>query len=157
MWEIWGFLNNVYFHFIGWRNDQNKSCRPWWVLQLWYAWLCYLKSFSVSTFCLKFSNFEIQILSCSNKVKWRNYDQNKSCTYWWVIQLSCWWFFHLKSVLVPKLFWMFSYCEIQILIRQTNSYRERTNTKVLDLDESYNLLVDDFFTNRIFIMIYILK
>jgi hypothetical protein len=66
-------------------------------------------------------------------------------------------FFHLKSVLVPKLFWMFSYCEIQILIRQTNSYRERTNTKVLDLDESYNLLVDDFFTNRIFIMIYILK
>jgi len=149
-------MNNCYYHFVGWRNDQNKSCRSWCVLHLCYLWLFHLKSFTVLTFCLKFSNFEIQILSCSNKVIWRN-DQNKCCTYQWGIQLSCWWIFHLKSVLIPKLFWKFSYYEIQILNHQMNSNGERTNTKVLYLNDSYNFCFNDFFINNIFIMIYILK
>ena len=52
---------------------------------------------------------------------------------------------------------MFSYCGIQISIHQTNSYGEGTNTRGVDLDESYNFGVDDFFINSIFIMIYIFK
>ena len=81
---------------------KNKSYRSWWVIQLWYSWPFQLKSFSVTKSCLKLSFVEIQNLNCSNFVTWSN-DQNKSCTYRWALQLSCWWIFHLKSVLVPKL------------------------------------------------------
>jgi hypothetical protein len=34
-------------HFVKWRNDKNKSCRSWWVLQLLYSCHFQLKSFSV--------------------------------------------------------------------------------------------------------------
>ena len=46
---------------VGWRNNQNKSYRSRWVVQLWCCWLFHLKSFTAPKFCLKFSNFEIQI------------------------------------------------------------------------------------------------
>ena len=44
--ETCWFVNNVYYHFVRWRNHQNKSCRFWWVIQLWYSLLFQLKSFN---------------------------------------------------------------------------------------------------------------
>ena len=51
--EICKFVNNVYYHFVRWTNDQNKSCRSWWVLHLLFSWLFQLKSFTVSKCYLK--------------------------------------------------------------------------------------------------------
>ena len=89
------FYEQCYYHFVGWRNDQNKSCRSWWVIQLLCSWLFEFKSFGVSKICLNVSFIEIQNLNYSNLVTWK-YDQNKSCRDWWVLQLLCSWIFHLK-------------------------------------------------------------
>jgi hypothetical protein len=49
------FVNNLTNQFVGWRNDQNRSYRYWWVMQLCYWWLFQLKSFSIWKCCLKLS------------------------------------------------------------------------------------------------------
>ena len=54
------------YHFILLRNNQYKSCRSWWVIQLWYLSVFQLKSFGVPKSCLKLHFFEIQNLNCSN-------------------------------------------------------------------------------------------
>ena len=74
---------------------------------------------------------------------WRN-DQNKSYISWWVIQLYCWWLFQLKTFSIWKYCLKLSYFENQIQTVQTKSYRTVTKTKVVDLDELYNFVVDDF-------------
>ena len=78
IWKMYPIVNNVYYHFVGWRNYQYKSCKSRWVVQLCCWWLFHLKSLTVPKICLKLSYFEIQILNYSNKVGWRN-NQNKSC------------------------------------------------------------------------------
>jgi hypothetical protein len=35
--EMCNICEQYYYHFVGWRNDQYKSCMPWWVVQLWYS------------------------------------------------------------------------------------------------------------------------
>jgi hypothetical protein len=102
MWEIYRFVNNIYCHFVEWKNDQNKSCRPWEVVQICCWWLFQLESFANSKSCLKLSFFQIENLNCSNKVRWRN-DQNKNCRSWWVLQICGLWLFHLKSFAIRKL------------------------------------------------------
>jgi hypothetical protein len=54
------------YHFVVWRNDQYKSCRSLWVIQLWYLSRFQLKSFGEPKSCLKLLFFEIQNLNCSN-------------------------------------------------------------------------------------------
>jgi hypothetical protein len=51
--------------------------------------ICYPKILS------NFSHFEIQVLNCSNKIRWK-IDQNKSCRSQWFVQLCCCWLFHLN-------------------------------------------------------------
>jgi hypothetical protein len=109
MWEIYEFVNKVYYHFVGWRNDQNKSFRPWRVVQLCCWWLFQLESFAILKSCLKLSFSEIENLSCSNKVRWSN-DQNKSCRSRWVLQIYGLWLFiwsHLlsKKSIIVLIFW----------------------------------------------------
>ena len=76
--ETCWFVNNVYYHFVRWRTDQNKSCRSWSVLQLLCSQLFHLKSFTLWKYYFKLPFFEIQILNCENKVTWKD-DQNNSC------------------------------------------------------------------------------
>ena len=78
IWKMYPIVNNIYYHFVRWRNYQYESCRSSWVVQLCCWWLFHLKSLTVPKICLKLSYFEIQILNYSNKVGWRN-NQNKSC------------------------------------------------------------------------------
>jgi hypothetical protein len=85
-----------YSNELGWRNDQNQSCRSWWGLQLLFSWLFQFKSFGVSKCCLNLSFLEIQILNCSNKVTWKD-DQNKCYKSCWVVQLLYSWLFYSKS------------------------------------------------------------
>ena len=86
---------------VTWRSDQNKSCRQWGVQQLLCSRLLLLKSFKVWKSRLKLPFSEIQNYNGSNLVKWK-YDQNKSCTYWWVVQHWYSWVFHLKSFTLSK-------------------------------------------------------
>ena len=51
-----------------WRNDQNKSRRSWWVIQLLYSSPLQLKSFSVWKSGLKLLFSEISNLNCSKLV-----------------------------------------------------------------------------------------
>ena len=51
-------------NFVKWQDDQNKSCRYWWVEQLLYSSLLHMKSFRVLKFSLNLSNFKFQILKC---------------------------------------------------------------------------------------------
>ena len=86
----------------------------------WASWsfqcsqLLLLKSFKVSKSCLKLSFIEIQIFNYSNLVKWK-YDQNKSCTYWWVLQLWYSQVFHLKSFTLLKYYFKLKLFEFQNL------------------------------------------
>jgi hypothetical protein len=63
MWEIYEFVNKVYYHFVGWRNDQNKSFRPWRVVQLCCWWLFQLESFAILKSCLKLKIWVVQTKS----------------------------------------------------------------------------------------------
>ena len=89
-----------YHHFIGWRNDRNKSYRSWWVIQLCCWWFFLLKSFTDLKLYLNFSNFEFQISNYLIRVRWRN-DQNKNFAPRWVLQLWFWWLFHLNHFITP--------------------------------------------------------
>ena len=100
--EIYEFMKNVYYHIVGCRNDQNKSCRPWRVLQLCCWWLLHHKSFAVKNYCLKLSFLKIQNLNCSNQVTWKD-GQNESCKSRWVLELCSWQLFHLRSSRQEKL------------------------------------------------------
>ena len=99
--EICEICEQWYYHFVGRRNNQNKSCRSCWVLQLLCSWLFEFTSFGVSKICLNVSFIEIQNLNCSNLVTLK-YDQNKSCRDWWVLQLWYSSLFQLKSFGVSK-------------------------------------------------------
>ena len=114
IWEICKIYEQCYYHFLGWTNDQNKSCTSWWVVQLSCSWLFKMKSFGVSKYCLNLPFLEIQNLNYSNRVTWK-YDQNKSCRSWWVLQLSCSSLFHRKSFGVSKSCLKFLFFEIQNL------------------------------------------
>ena len=66
------FMNNVYYHFVRWRNDQNKSCRSWCVIQLWYSSLFQLKSFNGWKSHSNLSFFLIwSAQTLSNEKKWQ--------------------------------------------------------------------------------------
>ena len=94
--------NLNYSNLATWKDDQNKSCRSWWVLQLLFSWLFQFKSFGVSKCCLNLPFLEIQNLNCSNQITWKD-DQNKSCRSWWFLELCSWQHFHLKSFYHGKL------------------------------------------------------
>jgi len=127
---------------VGSRYDQNKSSTPRSVLPFYYWWLFHPKSF-YPKILFEALIFKIQILICSNKFGWIN-DQNKSCTSQWVIQLCCCQHFHLKWFTI-LIFFNLLYFEIQILNCSKKSAREMTKIKVVDLDEFYSFVIDDFF------------
>ena len=52
------FQNLKGSNLVKWQDDQNKSCRSWWVEQLLYSSLLHLKSFRVWKFGLNLSNFK---------------------------------------------------------------------------------------------------
>jgi hypothetical protein len=57
-----------------------------------------------------------------------------------------WWLFHSKPFTVPKFCLKHSNFEIQIFwIVQTTLDGKITKTKVIDLDEIYNFVVNNFF------------
>ena len=113
-WEICKICEQCYYHFLRWRNDQNKSCTSWWVVQLSCSWLFHMKSFGVSKCCLNLPFFEIPNWNGSNRVAWKVF-QNKSCRFYWDLQLLCSWIFHLTSFGVWKSCLNFPFFEIQIL------------------------------------------
>jgi hypothetical protein len=53
------------------KNDQNKCCKSWWVVQKSCLWLFHLESFGVLKCCLNFTLFEIQNLNGLNRVTWK--------------------------------------------------------------------------------------
>jgi hypothetical protein len=142
MWEIYEFMNNVDYHFVRWRNDQNKSCRPWWVLQLCCWWLLQPKSFAISKSCLKFLFFEIQNLNCSNQVTWKD-DQNESGRCRWFLKLCSEQYFHLKSFYYGKPCLNFPNLNFEFF--KTTSDGETTKAKVVELKKLCNFIVDNFF------------
>ena len=52
------FQNLKGSNLVKWQDNQNKSCRSWWVEQLLYSSLLHLKSFRVLKFGLNLSNFK---------------------------------------------------------------------------------------------------
>jgi hypothetical protein len=85
LWEMCNICEQCYYHFVGWRNDQYKNCRPWWVVQLWYSSLFQLKPFG----------FQNHVSSCLFKKNWK-----------WQVQTK---FenpklFQMKKWLIPKLY-----------------------------------------------------
>ena len=68
--EACWFVNNVYYHFVRWRNNQNKSCRSWWVIQLWYSSLFSWNHLMVENLVRTCHFFKFKILKCSNFDKW---------------------------------------------------------------------------------------
>ena len=62
------FQNLKGSNLVKWQDNQNKSCRSWWVEQLLYSSLLHLKSFRVWKFGLNLSNFKFQILKRVNIV-----------------------------------------------------------------------------------------
>jgi hypothetical protein len=114
---------------LGWRNDQNRSCRSldlneiyiflvdyffiW--NHLWFqncVWSSYILRF-------KFSN-------CSNKLGWRN-DPNQSFRSRWDLQLCSWQLLYWKSFTMPKFCLKLSHFEVQFF--QTTSDGKTTRNK----------------------------
>ena len=71
--ETCWFVNNVYYHFIRWRNDQNKSYRSWWVIQLWYSSLLIWNHLMVENLVRTCHFLKFENLNCSNFVKWKEW------------------------------------------------------------------------------------
>jgi hypothetical protein len=61
--DMW-ICNSVHYHFVKWGSAQNKSCRSWWVLQLWYSWLFQLKPFRVSKLSFKYNFLKFKVSNC---------------------------------------------------------------------------------------------
>ena len=78
----------------------------------------------------------------SHFLRWRN-DQNKSCTSWWVVQLSYSWIFHMNSFGVQNVVWICLFY-IQNFEWFKQSHEKFSKIKVVDL-EIYNFYVHDFF------------
>ena len=77
-------------------------------------------------------------------LRWRN-DQNKSCTSWWVVQLSCSWLFYMNSFAILKCCLNLPFLIFKIWMVQTESHEKFFKIKVVDLVEIYNFYVLDFF------------
>ena len=130
-WAIKTYILN-YSNKVGWKNEQNKSCRSRWFLQLCCWWPFHLKSFSVPNFCSKLSNFEIKILNY--KKIWRN-DQIKvvhldELQNFFVDNFSIW-----NHLLFQNFIWSSYILKFKFWIVHTISKEEITKTKVVDLDE----------------------
>ena len=77
--ETCWFVNNVYYHFVRWRNNQNKSCRSWWVIHLWYSSLFSWNYLVFQNLVRTCHFFKFENLNCSNFVKrkeWPNQHSN---------------------------------------------------------------------------------
>ena len=71
IWEICKIYEQCYYHFLRWRNDQNKSYTSWWVVQLSCSWLFHMNSFGVSKCCLNlpFLIFKIWMVQTESHVR----------------------------------------------------------------------------------------
>ena len=71
IWKMYPIVNNVYYHFVGWRNYQYKSCKSRWFVQLCCWQLFDLKSLTYvwSSHILKFKFWIIQTKSDKEMTK----------------------------------------------------------------------------------------
>ena len=60
LYERCRFCEHRYYRFVEWRNDQNKSCRSWQVIQLCSWKLFHLNSFRLPKLRLNFSNLKFK-------------------------------------------------------------------------------------------------
>ena len=97
--EICKICEQYYYHFIGWRNDQNKSCRSQKVMKHCSSQLFNFKSSCQEKLYLNFQKFEIWIFW--NDLGWTN-SKNKSYRSRKVMKLCCLQPFHLKWFTTSK-------------------------------------------------------
>ena len=101
---------------VKWQDNQNKSCRSWWVEQLLYSSLLHLKSFRVWKFGLK-----CQIL---------NFKMCKTLSHPSLIKLKCW-------RMILEIFWKKKPSYLELVWGRTTSYKvypqiKKRNHTVLD-------------------------
>jgi hypothetical protein len=114
---LWNYMHKCYYHYIGWTNDKNKSCRSSEVIQLcsWffsisitfpkvkYVWIFEIWKFKIST-GLKWRNIQNKIVEHEklwnfvvhfiwnhivNDFEWRN-SHNESCRSQKVMKFCSW-------------------------------------------------------------------
>ena len=76
--EMCHICEQCHYHFVIWRNDQYKSCRSWWVIQLWYLSLFswnHLGNQNLVWSCI-FLNSKFKLLKLFKCIYWQN-QQNK--------------------------------------------------------------------------------
>ena len=79
LWEMCHICEQCHYHFVIWRNDQYKSCRSWWVIQLWYLSLFHLKIIWGTKILFEvvfFWNSKFKLLKLFICIYWQN-QQNK--------------------------------------------------------------------------------
>ena len=141
-WEKCKICEQHYYHFLRWRNDQNKSCKSWWVVQLSCSWLFDMNSFGVSKCCLNlpFLIFKFWIVLTESHEK---FSKIKVVDLVEIYNFYVDDFFIWHHLVFENLVWISHFLKFKFWIVQIKSHEKFYKIKVVDLDEFYNFYVNN--------------